>query len=101
MGWGPISRKIALRTIQALRNADGGGGVRFSGEKGYEGVRLKVISVTRGWVWVQFPEKKRYVTLEWSRNNVVPALGDHCREWHLPYADSHLLVVRTCVFVWR
>ena len=43
----------------------GVGGVRFSGKKRYEGVRFNVISVTRGWVWVQFPEKKRYVTLEW------------------------------------
>ena len=49
-----------------LRNADGGGGLRFSGKKRYEGVRFNVISVTRGWVGVQFPrEKKRYVTLEW------------------------------------
>ena len=42
----------------------GVGGVRFSGKKRYEGVRFNVISVTRGWVGVQFPEKKRYVTLE-------------------------------------
>ena len=44
-----------------------GGGVRFSGKKHYEGVRFNVISITRGWVGVQFPdEKKRYVTLqEW------------------------------------
>ena len=42
-----------------LRNADGGGGgVRFSGEKHYEGVRFNVISVMKGWVGVQFPEKK-------------------------------------------
>ena len=34
-------------------------------KKRYEGVRFNVISVTRGWVGVQFPEKKRYVTLEW------------------------------------
>ena len=46
-----------------FRNADGGGGgVTFSGEKRYEGVRFNVISVMRGWVWVQFPGKKRYVT---------------------------------------
>ena len=51
--------------IQVLRNADGGGGVRFSGKKHYEGVRFNVISVTRGWVGVQFPGKKRYVTLKW------------------------------------
>ena len=33
-----------------LRNADGGGGVRFSGKKRYEGVMFNVISVTRWWV---------------------------------------------------
>ena len=49
-----------------LRNADGGGGgVNFSEEKRYKGVRFNVISVTRGWVGVQIPGKKRYVTLEW------------------------------------
>ena len=31
-----------------LRNADRGGGVRFSGKKHYEGVMFNVISVTRG-----------------------------------------------------
>ena len=31
--------------------------VKFSGKKRYEGVRFNVISVTRGWVGVQFPEK--------------------------------------------
>ena len=35
----------------------GVGCVRFSGKKRYEGVRFNVISVTRGWVGVQFPEK--------------------------------------------
>ena len=40
-----------------LRNADGVGGVRFSGKKCYEGVMFNVISITRGWVGVQFPEK--------------------------------------------
>ena len=49
-----------------LRNAMGGGrGVSFPGNKRYEGVRFKVICVTRGWVGVKFPGKKRYVTLEW------------------------------------
>ena len=43
----------------------GVGGVRFYGKKRYEGVRFNVICVTRGWVGVQFPHKKRYVTLEW------------------------------------
>ena len=41
-----------------LRNAGGGGGITFSRKKRYEGVRFNVISVTRGWVGVQFPGKK-------------------------------------------
>ena len=46
-----------------LRNADGGGGVRFSGKnvmKTCNSARFNVICVTWGWVWVQFPDKKRY-----------------------------------------
>ena len=35
----------------------GVGGLRFSGKKRYEGVMLNVISVTRRWVGVKFPEK--------------------------------------------
>ena len=48
-----------MGAIQVLRNADGvgGGGVWFSGEKRYEDVMFNVISVTRGWVGVQFPGK--------------------------------------------
>ena len=41
------------------------GGCQIFRKKHYECVRFNVISVTRGWVGVQFPEKKRYVTLEW------------------------------------
>ena len=42
-----------------LRNADGDGGVIFPG-KGVvnKGVRFNVISVTMGWVGIQFPRKK-------------------------------------------
>ena len=58
-------KRIAYGVIQVISNADGGGGVNFSEEKRYEGVRFNVISVTRGWVGVQIPGKKRYVTLEW------------------------------------
>ena len=54
-----------------LRNADGGGGVTFSGRKHYEGVRYNVISVTTRWVGVQFPGKKRYVILEWLHRRTV------------------------------
>ena len=32
-----------------LRNADGDGGVSFSGKEHYEGVMFNVISVTSGW----------------------------------------------------
>ena len=48
-----------------------GGGISFSGKKRYEGVMFNVISVTRGWVGVQFPEKWRYVTLEWPLTRPV------------------------------
>ena len=50
--------------MQVLHNADGGGGCQIFQKKRYECVRFNVISFTRGWVGVQFPEKKRYVTLE-------------------------------------
>ena len=36
----------------------------FSEKKRYEGVRLNIIIVTRGWVGVEFPGKKHYVTLQ-------------------------------------
>ena len=49
-----------------LRNADGGGGHIFR-KKRYKGVMFNVISVTRWCVGVKFPEKLRYVTLEWPR----------------------------------
>ena len=48
-----------------LRNAMGVGCVSIPGKKRYKGVRFNVISVTRGWVGVKFPGKKRYVTPEW------------------------------------
>ena len=45
-----------LGAIQVLRNADGGGGCLIFWKKRYEGVMFNVISVTRGWVGVQFPK---------------------------------------------
>ena len=40
-----------------LRNAVGGGRLLdFHGKKHYEDVRFNVISITRGWVGVKFPE---------------------------------------------
>ena len=58
------------------------GGARvsdFPEKKRYEDVRFKVISVTRGWVGIKFPEKKRYVTLEWPHTGLcIPqASVDH------------------------
>ena len=38
----------------------------FPKKKRYKGVQFNVISVTRGWVLVKFPGKKRYLNLEWS-----------------------------------
>ena len=40
-----------------LHNVVGDWGVKFPGKNCYEGVQFKVISVTRGWVDVKFPEK--------------------------------------------
>ena len=40
---------------RTLSNADGGG--HIFRKKRYEGVMFNVISVTRGWVGVQYPEK--------------------------------------------
>ena len=46
--------------IQVLRNVVGGGarGCQISLKKHYEDVWFNVMSVTRGWVGVKFPEKK-------------------------------------------
>ena len=58
--------KMFLGAIKVLRNADGGGGVSEFPEKSVTKVQGSTLfSVTRGWVGVQFPGKKRYVTLEW------------------------------------
>ena len=46
------------------------GGVIFSGEKRYEGVRFNVISFTRGWVGGPISRKKRYITLEWPQRYI-------------------------------
>ena len=54
-----------------LRNADRGGVSNFPGKMRYEGVRFKVVSITRGSVSVQCPEKKRYVTLEWPPSSLI------------------------------
>ena len=43
--------------VMQMGAGDGCGGCLLSRKKRYEGVRLNVISVTRGWVGVQFPEK--------------------------------------------
>ena len=56
-GKGAIQRCYVMEVV--------GGGVQFSGGKRYVCVNINVISVTRGWVWVQFPRKEHYVTLEW------------------------------------
>ena len=48
-----------------LRKAVGVGVSAFPENSVMEGVRFNVIRVTRGWVGVKFPGKKRYVTLEW------------------------------------
>ena len=60
-----------MGAIQVLRNPDGCGGINFSWEKRYEGVRFNALSL-RGGVWgVQFPGKKHYVALEWPHTAYV------------------------------
>ena len=56
MSLGPFKCYVAQMAV---------GGCQIFRKKRYEGVRFNVISVTRGWVGVQFPGKKRYVILEW------------------------------------
>ena len=74
-----------------LRNADGGGGCQiFGGEKRYKGVRYNVICITRGWVGVQFSEKKRYVTLEWP-------LTLSSRQHNLEHIISPAFAIRFCL----
>ena len=63
-----LNLKTRIGPIHVLHNA-GGGGVRFPVKEHYEGVRFNVISVTRGWVGVKLPGKKRYITLEWPLDN--------------------------------
>ena len=49
-----------------LRNAVGGGRVSDFPEKSVTKIcGSTLFSVTRGWVGVEFPGKKHYVTLEW------------------------------------
>ena len=51
-----------LGAIQVLRNAVGSERVSdFPEKKRYKDVRFNIISVTRGWVGVNFPENKRTV----------------------------------------
>ena len=46
--WGVVVWSTCIGAIQVLRNADGGGGIKFSGKKRYEGVKFNVIIITRG-----------------------------------------------------
>ena len=74
-----------------LRNIDGGGGgITFSGEKCYEGVRFNIISVARGWVGVQFPKKKRYVTLEWPHISEMLEIQSQIFELISPTTSLHV-----------
>ena len=92
-----------MGAIQVLRNADGGG-VNFSEEKRYEGVRFNVISVTRGWVGVQIPGKKRYVTLEWPHGELFLRDGKNAafvQVYHLSSLKWSLENVMLCVHTYR
>ena len=69
--------------IQVLRNADGGGGHIFK-KKRYEGVMFNVISVTRGWVGVQFSEKialrNTWMAPEEEANENAIRINEHIRK---------------------
>ena len=61
-----VSAKGPFKCNVTQMGGGGGGGCQIFRKKCYEGVtRFNVISITRGWVGVQFPGKKLYVTLEW------------------------------------
>ena len=85
---------VISRAIQVLLNALGVSD--FPGKKRYEGTRFNVFSVTRGWVGVQYPGKKRYVTLQWpltrlsSRHLVTLKLKfSQCSSIHTNYIIPH------------
>ena len=83
---------IHFGAIQVLRNADGGGGgVSFSGKKCYDCVMFNVISVTRGWVGVQFPGKQRYITLEWPLPTKVGEISKKIQERWLKWDGMNML----------
>ena len=69
-----------------FRNVVGSGGVSFLEKKRYKCVRFNVISVTRGWVRVKFPGKKRYVKIEW-------APYDFNEQSHIYFELTHLLSI--------
>ena len=52
-----MNLNLTLGPFNVTQMGVGGGGVWFSGKKRYEGVMFNVISITSGWVGVQFPEK--------------------------------------------
>ena len=65
-GWSEESHQMsAMGPFKCCVTRMGVGVSNFPEKKRYEGVRFNVISVTRRWVGVQFPGKKRYVTPEW------------------------------------
>ena len=51
------TKKNQTLYVGGLSSANGVGGVRFSGEKHYKGVRFNVISITRGCVGSNSQEK--------------------------------------------
>ena len=88
---GKKREKIKLGAIQVLRIKRQWGGVGCGGwgmgagvgvgvsafpKKNITKVRFNVVSVTRGGCGVKFPEKKRYVTLEWALNSETLKAGE-------------------------
>ena len=90
-----------------LRNADGLGGVKFSGETHYEGERFNIISVTRGGVGVQFSGKKAlrntgmapkdtvycHVASTWNLDVVAYLIHTYCITYIRIYIHVHTYIL--------
>ena len=72
-----------LGAIKGLHNAQGCGRCQISLEKSYEGVRLNVISIRRGWVGAKFPEKNIMFTwmAPYMSANICLVLPSVCSSW--------------------
>ena len=68
-----------------------GRGLRISTAQRYKGMRLNVISITRGWESVNFPEKALCNTwlAESSRPAAPDSHGEYAVQWNLTIKVTH------------